>query len=136
MPKKKETEILTRPFFLDTPKGTVEVTVKGPAGAMRIASTETAVFIVTGDATLPAVSGIASPIGAIAAAAAPSSNRALDPAGEQRFRELQKSERERVEAEKKKQKNPNAQLWDEILGEEGAGKSIINHLENHGSPDA
>lgn len=43
-------KIITRKFYLDSPLGEVEVTVKGPAGAAKLTSTHTSIAIVTGDA--------------------------------------------------------------------------------------
>lgn len=43
---------ITRKFYLDSPMGVVEVTVKGPAGASKLKATESSLVISTG-ADLP-----------------------------------------------------------------------------------
>lgn len=53
MPRKKA-EPITRVFFLDSPRGAVEIIVKAPAGAVRLQSTHDSLSITTGSAVATA----------------------------------------------------------------------------------
>ena len=55
---------IKRPFFLDSPLGEVEVTVKGPAGAVKIQSTHNSLILTTGE---EGISSIAAPVKALVA---------------------------------------------------------------------
>lgn len=120
----KPKENIERKFYLDSPKGVVEVTVTGPAGAVKLSSTETAISISTG--AQPA-SAEARPI----ASDIPATNRQLSAEGEQMLQSLRNQEREKVKAQRVTAGDKQKQ----ILADIGAEK-LIDELQEMAITDA
>lgn len=126
---KREKTIVERKFYLDSKQGTVEVIVRGPAGAVKLTSTETAISIATGDAP-PAIVTIAAgpgPVGADGVA----TNKQLSAEGEKMLQSL----RTRAVEEHKKQQVTAGEKQQALLDSIGAG-NLIEELQVLATPDA